>query len=185
VSGSSRVSHQDNANVSPASLQPASHALLLFRLSDRLAGFPVEDVERITPMAELGRPPGLPSALEGVLNLGSAAIPVLRLDRLLSLPEQRLGLYSMLIVLRAGDGGRIAILADRVNEILSVPNDGLRRIDEEDAFNGCAEAIATIRGEAVHVLCPGRIMLAKERHVLSEFQTMEQQRLEKWKVGEV
>ena len=32
-------------------------------------------------MAELATPPGLPAALEGVLNLAGVAIPVLRLDR--------------------------------------------------------------------------------------------------------
>jgi purine-binding chemotaxis protein CheW len=168
---------------SPRFLEHDSHVFLVFQLADRLAAFPVEDVERVTSMAELVRPPGLPSALEGVLSLGSVAIPVLRLDRLFGLPAQRLGLYSMLIILRAPSDGRVAILVDRVSEILSVPDDGLRRIDEEDAFNGCAEAIATIRGEAVHVLSPARIILAKEREVLSEFQTMAQQRLDEWKAG--
>jgi purine-binding chemotaxis protein CheW len=135
-------------------------------------------------MAELARPPGLPPALEGVLNLGGVAVPVLRLDRLFGLPPQRPGLYSMLIVLRPRGEGRIAILADRVSEILSVPNGGLRPINQDDAFNGCAAAIATIRHEAVHLLSPDRIILANERLVIAQFQAMEQERLEKWKAGE-
>jgi purine-binding chemotaxis protein CheW len=157
---------------------------MVFHLSDRLAAFSAGDVERVTPMAELALPPGLPPALEGLLNLGGIAVPVLRLDRLFGLPPQHPGLYSMLIVLRSRGEGRIAILADRVSEILSVPDDELRPISQEDAFNGCAEAIATIRHETVHLLSPERIILANEHLVISQFRAMEQQRLEKWKAGE-
>jgi purine-binding chemotaxis protein CheW len=157
---------------------------MVFQLSDRLAAFAVGDVERVAPMAELAQPPGLPPALEGLLNLGGVAVPVLRLDRLFGLPVQRPGLYSMLIVLRARGEGRIAILADRVSEILSVPSDGLRPINQEDAFNGCAEAIATIRHETVHLLSPDRIILANERLVISQLRAMEQERLEKWQARE-
>jgi purine-binding chemotaxis protein CheW len=172
------------ANSGDANLQPESYTLLIFSLSDRLAAFSAGDVERVTPMAELAQPPGLPPALEGLLNLGGDAVPVLRLDRLFGLAPQCPGLYSMLIVLRSRGSGRIAILADRVSEILSVPNDGLRPISQEDAFNGCAEAIATIRHEAVHLLSPDRIILANERLVISQFRAMEQARLEKWTAGE-
>src|SRR5690349_6005793 len=101
--------------ISPGPEPHSHHVLLVFQLADRLAAFPIGDVERIAPMAELACPPGLPSALEGVLNLAGAAVPVLRLDRLFRLPAQRVGLYSMLIVLRAAGGGdRIAILVKRV-----------------------------------------------------------------------
>jgi purine-binding chemotaxis protein CheW len=159
--------------------------LLIFRLADRLAAFRVEDVERITPMAELARPPGLPSALEGILNLAGVAIPVFRLDRLFGLPAQRMGLYSILIVLRSRREGRLAILADQVNEIVQVSPDALRHIDRVDAFNGCAEAIITLRDDAVHVLSRDRIILAKERETLLEFQALAQRRLADWKVGQV
>lgn len=159
----------------------ARRVLLVFKLSDRLAALPVEEVERVTPMAELARPPGLPPALAGILNLAGAAIPVLRLDRLFGLPEQRLGLYSMLIVLRTSPGDRIALLADRVTEILTVGEDAWRRIDSDASFNGCAIAVVTIRDESVHVLSTARMILAREREVLAEFQAMEQQRLDEWR----
>ena len=157
--------------------------LMVFQLSDRFAAVRLEDVERITPMAELACPPGLPSALEGVLNLAGLAIPVLRLDRLFGLPSQRLGLYSMLIILKALPEGRIAIFADRVSEVLTVPQNTLLPIDEEDSFNGCAQATVAVRDQIVHVLSPSRILLAKERAALAEFQTMAQLRLGEWEVG--
>jgi len=90
----------------------------VFRLAGQLAALPLENLERITAMAELASPPGLPHLLEGILNLAGSAAPVLRLDRLLDLPEQPPGLYSMLIVLKGAAYDRVAILVDRVIEIV-------------------------------------------------------------------
>jgi purine-binding chemotaxis protein CheW len=157
--------------------------LLVFQLSDRFAAFRLEDVERITPMAELAVPPGLPSVLEGILNLAGVAIPVLRMDRLFDLPTQRLGLYSMVVILRTRREVRLGILADRVSEILSVPQNVLLPIDEEDSINSCAEATVAIKDRNVHVLSPNRLLLAKERAALSEFQSTAQRRLQDCQVG--
>ena len=165
-------------------LQPG-HVLLVFQLADRLAALPVENVERVAPMAELGRPPGLPSALEGVLDLAGAAVPVLRLDRLFGLPAQKVGLYSMLVILRGLPEQRLALLADRVTGIMPIPEEGLLRISDEDSFNGCAEATVMSGDRKVHVLSPSRMILAKERNVLSEFQVTAQQRLEECRGGQV
>ena len=160
----------------PRSVRP----LLVFELADRLAAFPLGDVERVAPMAELACPPGLPVALEGVLNLAGVAIPVVRLDRLFALPAQRLGLYSMLVILRAPSEGRLAVLVDRVSEILQAPESAFLPIGPEDSFNGCAEATVAGRDGIIHVLSPSRILLAKERAALSEFQTTAQRRLQAW-----
>src|ERR1700731_3095496 len=92
--------------------------LVVFHLAGQLVALPLENVESIAPMARLARPPGLPCLLEGVLNVSGEAIPVVRLDRLLQLPERRPGLYSMLIVLRGVSDCRTALLVDRVTEIL-------------------------------------------------------------------
>jgi len=131
-------------------------------------------------MAELGRPPGLPSPLEGILNLAGTAVPVLRLDHLLQLPEQMPGLYSMLILLKGVCDGRIAMLVDRVSEILSIQESLLLPVGEEHSFNGCAEAAVPVRGQVVHLLSPTRILLEKERESLSGFRTIAQRRLQDW-----
>jgi purine-binding chemotaxis protein CheW len=177
----------------------SSCVLLVFQLSDRLAAVRLEDVERITPMAELATPPGLPAALEGILNLAGAAVPVLRLDRLFGLPAQQVSLYSMLIILKAPreapsgapsgaprgapSGERFALLVDRVSEVLPVPEDAFMPVDQGDSLNGCAEATLTVRDDAVHLLSPTRILLAKERAALAEFQAMAQRRLRNWEAS--
>src|SRR5258708_35758362 len=132
-------------------------------------------------MAQLSRPPGLPAPLEGILNLAGTAIPVLRLDRLLALPEQPPGLYSMLILLKGVSSGRIAILVDRVSEILPLPESAFLPIADDHSFNACAEAAVTVRGEVVHVLSPARILLDQGREALAEYQATAQRRLHDWK----
>jgi purine-binding chemotaxis protein CheW len=159
-------------------------ALLLFHLAGQAAALPLENVQRIAPMALLARPPGLPSALEGVLNLAGAAVPVVRLDRLLQLPEQRPGLYSMLIVLRGLSADRVALLVDRVSGILYLPESALLPVRGEDSFNACAEAIAAVSGQVIHLLSPARIFLEKERESLSHFQAMSQRRFHEWEQGQ-
>jgi purine-binding chemotaxis protein CheW len=162
-------------------LPPEPHrALLVFDLAGRLAALPFENVERITPMAELARPPTLPSSLEGILNLAGRSVPVLRLDRLLQLPEQSSGLYSMLVVMKGLSEGRIAMLVDRVSEVLAIPASALLPVGNEHSFNGCVEAVASVRGQMIHLLSPTRILLAKEQQMLSEFQAMAQERLLGW-----
>jgi purine-binding chemotaxis protein CheW len=156
--------------------------LLIFRIGGEIAAFPLQSVQRIAPMAQLARPPGLPSPVEGILNLSGAAVPVIRLDRLLQLPALRLGLYSMLIVLKDIAAGPVAILVDRVNEILTVPEGTMLLVSENSSFNACAEAAVSVRGQTIHLLSPSRILLQKERESLAGFQAMAQERLKDWEL---
>ena len=120
----------------------AERALLVFYLSGQAAAFPLENIESVASMALLASPPGTPASLEGVLNLAGVAVPVLRLDRLLRLPEHRPSMYSMLILLRGVWEGRVAVLVDRASEILSVPESALLPLGDEHSFNACAVSLA-------------------------------------------
>jgi purine-binding chemotaxis protein CheW len=139
---------------------------------------PLESVVRIAPMAQLARPPGLPSPVEGILNFGGTAVPVVRLDRLLHLRVQEVGLYSMLIILKG-----FALLVERASEVLPVSSRELLPLREEDSFNACAEATVSLRGQTVHLLLPQRILLEKERQAVLEIQASAQQRIHEWQVG--
>jgi purine-binding chemotaxis protein CheW len=157
----------------------------VFQLAGEKAAVPLENVGRIAPMAELARPPGLPSALEGFLNLRGTAVPVLRLDRLLQLRERSPGLYSKLITLKGVFDGQVAILVDQVSEILSVAETTFLPVGKEHSFNACMEAAVPARGEVIHLLSPGRILLELERRSLAEFQAAAQRRLLDWSQQEL
>ena len=161
----------------------SDHTLLVFQFGGKLGALPLESIEKIAPMAELARPPGLPAPLEGILNLGGTAVPVIRLDRLLHLPEQRLSLSSILLLLKSVPDRQVALLVDRVSEILPVQNEQMLAVRNEDSFNACVVATVNCRGRVAHVLSAARILLEKERESLAVFQAMESLRLEDWNSG--
>jgi purine-binding chemotaxis protein CheW len=158
-------------------------ALLVFHLAGQLAAIPLAEVESVIPMAHLERPPGLPAAVDGILNLGGSAVPVWRLDRLLRLQGKPPGLYSMLIVLKGVADCRTAMLVDRVSEILSVPETALLPVAAKDSFNGCAEAGVSVKGQVIHLLSMPHILLRQERETLCGLQVAAQQRLQNWEVA--
>jgi purine-binding chemotaxis protein CheW len=150
--------------------------LLVFHLVGQQFAVALNRVQEIVPMARLSRPPGLPSIVEGFLNLGGSAVSVLRLDRLFNLDEYELGLYSTLVILRTS-GIPIAWLVDAVNEIVADGAESRMPVSAQQSFNGCAEAGVSVNGRMIHVLSPERILLEKERQTLAQFQALEQRRL--------
>jgi purine-binding chemotaxis protein CheW len=157
-------------------------ALLVFDLAGQVAALPLESVARVTHMTQLGRPPGLPFPLEGILNLAGKAVPVMHLERLLQLPDRTPGLYSMLIVLKQGPNSEVAVRVDRVSEVLSVPESALLPVAGEHSFNAFAEAAASVHGRIIHLLSPQRMLLETERESLSAFQAVAQRRLQEWEL---
>lgn len=170
---SARDQSVDDGNASPGRVC----SLVVFQLGAHHAAFPLEDIERVAPMAELAVPPGMPSMLAGILNLSGAAVPVLLLDRLLQLPETHLNLYSVLIILKDASEGRVAILADGIDRIVTVPESALLSVGERNCFNACAGATVALADTNVSILVPSKILLEKERKALVEFQCLAQQRL--------
>lgn len=134
-------------------------------------------------MADIARPPGLPSSLDGILNLAGTLIPVLRLDRLLNLPERRLGLYSMLIMLKGVSDKTVAFSVDRVTDVVRVVESSFLPASSDDSFNGCVKAVVPLHGELIPLLSPEKILLQKERYALADFEAREQQRLAHWELG--
>jgi purine-binding chemotaxis protein CheW len=162
----------------------SQRALLVFQIAGHTLALPLENVVRVVPMAQLAQPPGLPPVVEGILNLEGSAIPVLRLDRLLQLPPSSYRLYSMLILLKGLFDGPMAILVDRVNEVVSLPTSSLLDIAAQDSPHdwdkGCAEAAFLLNGQLGHLLSPSRVLLARERASMSALLNAERLRLLEW-----
>lgn len=127
-------------------------------------------------MAALSCPPGIPSILEGFLDLRGRAVPVVSLSRIFRLRERPLELYTPIIVAK-GSGSPLAFWVDYVSQIRSVAIEDRLPLRRHDSFNGCTEAEATIEGRTVHIFSPERLLIEKERQCLDQFQSMEQQRL--------
>ena len=150
--------------------------MLIFDLAGLRCAVDASEVRQIVPMALLSHPPGLPYLLQGFLNLRGETVPVLRLDRLFGLPEQEPGLYTPLVLLRR-EGGTMALMADRVIDMRSLPADSFSPVAEHYSFNGCAEAEVRVPEGVIHVLSPRRILVEQERQSLAHFQHMAEERL--------
>jgi purine-binding chemotaxis protein CheW len=148
----------------------------LFEVAGDRFGLRLESVREIVPMASLSCPPSMPAILEGFLNLRGDAVPVLRLARLLGLPQDELAMHTPLIVLRGGDLP-VALLVSRVTAITPFPMDGVVQIASSDSFNGCVDGRLPAAGDPIHLLSPEKLLLEKERRILREFQETEAGRL--------
>jgi purine-binding chemotaxis protein CheW len=149
---------------------------LIFHCSGLDCAFPLEAVREIVPMATLSSPPGLPSALAGILNLRGTAVPIVRLDRLFDLPEQRAGLHTPMIVLR-GVLSPIGILVDSVRGIVPAPAAERLNLTRDRTFQGCVTASLQLDAGLVHVLSPSALLEANEDRLLADYAAMSQARL--------
>jgi purine-binding chemotaxis protein CheW len=150
--------------------------LLIFHSSGFDCAFPLEAVREIVPMARLSSPPGMPTGLAGFLDLRGTAIPIVRLDRLLDLPEQQAGLHTPLIVLR-GALAPIGILVDSVRGIVPVIPAQILDIAEDRTFEGCATATIELDGDVIHLLSPAALLKGNEDRMLADYSDMTRARL--------
>jgi len=138
--------------------------------------FPLDTVREIVPMARLSSPPGLPSALAGFLDLRGTAVPIVRLDRLFDLPEQRPGLHTPMIVLH-GVLSPIGILVNCVRGIVQVSSARLLDIPKNCTFQSCTTGAVQVDGDMIHVLSPAALLQANEVRLLADYASAAQARL--------
>lgn len=153
------------------------HRIFAFRLRGCLFGLPLSVVREVAPYCTLSKPPICPPLLEGILNLAGEGVPVLRLDRLLQLPEGVARASSRLLIV-SDPGGKFALLTDEVVGILEFEAAQLVQLAVSNTFNGCVTAQGEVGHEPLHLLSLERLMLGQEREALSHFMALEQHRRE-------
>jgi len=149
---------------------------VVFEVAGRSCALAREHVRRILLLPMLGRPPGLPSAVEGIIDVAGMAVPVIRLDRLFDLPQKPLHAYQHLILL-AGAPPALALLADRATGVVSVADGAAVPLPEAETFNGCVTAQLSSERGPIFVLSVDRLLTHRERDALADFQAMERRRL--------
>ena len=154
---------------------------LKFELGDAIYAIDLACVSEIFPFVELARPPQLPSFVEGLLNLNSIAIAVLRTDRVLGIAESPPTLSSHLILLK-NQLQPVILLVDRVIGISDVLAAEKMAVSPDLSFNRCIEAqLVDIRlsesQKLSYVLNLSQLLLEQEQKALNEFQLLEETRL--------
>jgi len=76
---------------------------------------------------------------------------------------------------------RLALLVDRVIEILSVSESDLLPASGDESLHACSQATLSMNGRMIHLLSPSHILRRKEREILAEFRATEEWRLQTWK----
>lgn len=171
--------------ISFAKPEPSAADYLLFRLGTRRCALPRASVLEILPLPRLWRPPGLPRPLAGFMNLGGEAVPVLDLPRLFGLAstgaEAEAALYRhIMLTPDLEEGRRVALLVDRVLDVVRIPARHLRPVPPDATLNGCAVAEIELPDGFVHLLAVRQILLAREQAALAALREQEQARLAEW-----
>jgi purine-binding chemotaxis protein CheW len=152
------------------------HSLVIFRLGGQPFAIPVETVSEVVPYAWLATPPRMPSFVQGILNLGGVAVPVLRLDRLLGMPSATIGLDASILVMKTG-GAPLGLLVEHVDGVQAASEFQSLPVDVRQSFQGCLAAqLAGPLGD-VHLVSWQKILLEEERQRLGDFQRRAQERL--------
>lgn len=160
------------ASAAPAGLDDR---VCVVSVSGQLFALGAAAVGAALPMARLARPPNRPPMLEGLLTLHDGTLPVLRLSRVLGLPDGPLTAASAILRLR-GERPR-GLLVDRVAGLERVAADGFRPVEPGSSFADSAVAGLTVGGEPCLLLDPARLLLREEEARLDAFRNLAERRL--------
>lgn len=149
--------------------------LIIFGFGGLLCALPIEDVQEVILLPRLVKPPGLPAAVAGFLEIGTSLIPVLLLDQMLKLPEQTLGLYTPLLLLK-DSAQPFAFPTEQVHEIASVPAEAMLPVKESESLGGCIAGAFTWKEKPVHIFSRSRLLFEKEKQALADYKAWEIQR---------
>ena len=151
--------------------------LAVFHMGGESLAVETAAVQEIVLMARLSKPNGLPALIAGFLNLAQTCVPILRLDRMLQLPEPKFELYTQILILRDPAKMPMGWIVDRVAQIVPVRRDEVLPVPENHCFQNCATGVLVRKDVSISILAPERILLERERRCIQEFQAREEERL--------
>lgn len=152
------------------------HSLVIFRMGGQVFAVAVEAVSEVVPFAWLSTPPRMPAFVQGILNLGGAAIPVLRLDRLLGMPSISIGLDASILIMKTG-ATPLGLLVEHVDGVVPAVDYQVMVLDDHQSFLGCLAAQLDGPLGSVHLVSWEKVLLEEERQRLGDFQRRAQERL--------
>lgn len=158
--------------------------IVQFTVSGTCFALKVEDTQEVVHMAELLTPPGLPSFLSGFITIEGQAIPVVSLAVLMGSSAQSIGIYTPLVILK-NKKTPMAFIVEAILNIEPVDQDHLYPLEDETIFNQCVSLSGkNSSGNTFYLLSPDRILLAREKKRILEFQAILQSRLDDLTVRE-
>jgi len=138
-----------------------SKQLVVFALDDQKFGLDLSRVERIVRALEITPLPEAPSEILGVINIEGEIVPVVNSRRRLSLPEREIELSDHFIVAN-GPEKSLALVADKVEPVLEVPEDLVVLSDPAVLGGSCVQGVAKMEEGMSVILDVEKILVSQE-----------------------
>jgi chemotaxis signal transduction protein len=136
----------------------------------------MEAVRRVVALPLLESPVGAPAFVEGFFDFAGTPVAAVRLDRLLNLGEEPLGIYSPLLILR-GEDPPIALHVTSIASIVKLTSLDVQPIGRDETFNACVVGRLSDRGETVYLLSAKDLLLTEERATIAAHRATHRRRL--------
>ena len=107
--------------------------LLAFKIEDQNFAFPLSMVERIIYAQTITLVEKVPAFIEGVIDIKGEIITIVSLRKRFSLPDKPIDISDQIIIINSS-AGKVGIIADEVNDLMTVPPAGIKSI--KPVFDG-------------------------------------------------
>jgi purine-binding chemotaxis protein CheW len=112
-----------------SSMSSEQQTWVTFRLHQQVYALPIEVIAQIIQMVAITPIPRLHHVVEGVINVRSAAVPVINLRRHFGLPEASRQLHTPILLVRIG-AQIIGLIADEVLDVIHFRDRDVIRLKE-------------------------------------------------------
>ncbi len=135
---------------------------VVFWLHEGNYGLPLENVSEVVRMVAITKVPKAPAWLPGVINVRGRVVPLVDLRSRLGLPAQSPELNTPIIVVQVKERV-VGLIADRVEEVISLPPEAITPPDELTIKARPIKAIARQGSQLVLILDLPRLTAGTEK----------------------
>ncbi|MDR1778452.1 MAG: chemotaxis protein CheW [Clostridiales Family XIII bacterium] len=130
---------------------------LTFTVDGNLYGLAIRYVTEIIGVQESTRVPGTPDYIKGIINLRGKIIPLINV-RLKFGKEEIPSDERTCVVVMEKDGAQVGLIVDRVNDVLTIPDEEIAPAPGTDAEGYFVEAIGKAGGHVQMILDAARLL---------------------------
>jgi purine-binding chemotaxis protein CheW len=149
-----KKANQEDSNKPPKRARKDSFVLIVvFVVGNEECGVDLLQVREISKMPMLSRLPGAPEYVDGVINLGGKAIPVVNLRRRFGLPRKDWDGNARIIIVEREEK-QIGFLVEALQEIVRVPVRQMetRLLFREDMKADYVTAVGKVKDRKLNLL---------------------------------
>lgn len=146
-------------------MAPPDLALFVFHVGPARLAVDATRIRRVLPLLPLERPPSLPVPVAGFMTLHGVVLPVLATAVVLGLTQQvgTVDAYAHIMVPDDLSERSPALLVDRVEGRVLVPDERVGRLGTHDSLNGTVVGEVMLLDGPAHLVSLDRLLTSAER----------------------